>query len=384
VEAITLVVPAIASIALGGALLVPIRDGRHGRKATVGGRAPLLADFRGLREHHVESLDAADESPSLQTADEAVRDGMPLHAGPGESEADATVRAIDDAPQRLPSFVERFGAALGRLGAFTRDAFVAPKSPEDVETLSVRSFADELSTLLPIERHERDEARPPSINDGEVTAHAHVQTRDQPPVIEVASVRADPVAAREPASENVPQTSISSSGASRPERAVPLTRVPLRFVAKEISWPKSATPELAFASERERYAYLHSCGRDSSPERDALLARAFREETPMGRGIILAALRTAHLSPEATGILTEALDTGSDEERDAAIDALSEAGAREEVARGLTDRIEAIAAKAALAYVGTTARDDYRVALAPFVDDARIEAILGMLAGVVE
>jgi hypothetical protein len=100
--------------------------------------------------------------------------------------------------------------------------------------------------------------------------------------------------------------------------------------------------------------------------------------------LALAALRRSNASKEAIETFTEALGTGSDEERALAVDALSEAGAREQIARGLTDRIDAIAAKAALAYVGTTARDDYRLALSPLIDESRIETILALLAGVVE
>ncbi len=48
------------------------------------------------------------------------------------------------------------------------------------------------------------------------------------------------------------------------------------------------------------------------------------------------------------------------------------------------DRVEAIAARAVLAYVGAGDRETYRAALATHVDDARIVALLALLAGVIE
>jgi hypothetical protein len=158
----------------------------------------------------------------------------------------------------------------------------------------------------------------------------------------------------------------------------------LRRQTSGITWPASASPPLAFATDAERYAFLRAAATDCDRADDALLARAFREETAEGRALALVALRRADASREAIDAFTDALCTGSDDERALAVDALSEAGAREQVARGITDRIDAIAAQAALAYVGTSARDDYRAALSPLIDESRIETILALLAGVVE
>jgi hypothetical protein len=399
VEALTLVVPAIASIALGGALLVPIRDGRHGRKATLGGRAPMLPDFRGVLERHDGAALPAEDGesraepqaatlrvvaalsePPQMAQDEAHRSNVPML---NEEIAPDGQNANDDEGSNGRPFSSFLHAGVTRVRAFVREAFASAPEPADMHaSITERSFADELSRLLPLTETDRDVESP--LADDE---HVHFAPATSGEPWERSATTAMPGASAEEspqAPECKTPPSLGIAVPSRVDRAVPLTRLPLRFVASEIAWPYSVEPHLVFADDAERYAFLRSCASDAGHEHDALLARAFREETPIGRGLILKALRGAHPSPEAIGTFVEALGTGSDEERDTAVDALGEAGARSEVARALSDRIEAIAAKAALAYVGTTARDDYRIALSAFVDEARIDAILGMLAGIVE
>jgi len=86
-------------------------------------------------------------------------------------------------------------------------------------------------------------------------------------------------------------------------------------------------------------------------------------------------------APDPIAVITHVMRNGTDRERSLAVDGLAAAGCREALVPALNDRLDAVAAKAALAYVGTNRREDYRVALAPFVDEARVEALLALLAG---
>jgi hypothetical protein len=80
--------------------------------------------------------------------------------------------------------------------------------------------------------------------------------------------------------------------------------------------------------------------------------------------------------------LVDALRLGSDDERAFAVDSLVALGDRASLDIALSDRVDAIAARAALGFVGSDRRADYAAALAPHLDARRIEAILGLLAGV--
>jgi len=59
-------------------------------------------------------------------------------------------------------------------------------------------------------------------------------------------------------------------------------------------------------------------------------------------------------------------------------------GPRESLVTALSDGVDAIAARAALGYVGSRERADYHLALTPFVDSARIDGLLSLLAGYLE
>jgi hypothetical protein len=366
-EPLAFIVPAIASVALGGALLVPIRDGRDGRRATLGGRAPLFADFSDVVDTPIDDT----TQPSHASAPEFEPAANPLVAGEVadvQHEARELVRSIaesETAIVRSPLHKLRLGLKRFLARSPVPSIDLDGESPTADDPRIERSFADELSLLLPIATPpgERTEDGQPSLV---ADATATVPAAPAAPNIEAHI----PVDLRPPI--------------ARADRIVPLTRLPLRHQAKEIAWPATAAPPLSFANVDDRYAFLRACANDANAEHDALLAAAFREETPTGRALIMHALRRTPASPDAIDTFVDALATGSDEERAFAVDALSETGAREEVAHGLTDRIDAIAAKAALAYVGTTAREDYRSALAPFLEESRIETLLAMLAGIVE
>jgi hypothetical protein len=99
-----------------------------------------------------------------------------------------------------------------------------------------------------------------------------------------------------------------------------------------------------------------------------------------GRCAALRALRRIDAT-HSVDVFVQVLRTGSDSERSLAVDGLAAAGSRDALVPALNDPLDAIAAKAALAYVGSNSREDYRAALAPFVPVERIEALLALLGG---
>lgn len=426
IEPVSMIVPAIASLALGGALLVPIRDGRQGRKATISGRRPLSIAFSSESasagtippdgpivqtttnepraavrsdvesQHETKTVDATPprvrSGETIDDEHEAARDETSAAPEDGIEFAYENSGPVDDHEKddRARAFVRSLagetndrgksaggeGPALTGVADIVRGAFVRLRSnasayisafriphTEQVElddAVIERSFADELARLIAV----RD-AEPPAVTtsapEGALPEANDPEHETPVPIFATSSMQADPA-----------------------ERIVPLTRLPLRFAAREIGWPASMSPPLHFDTDAERYAFLHHWAHHDPAGGDVLLARVFHEETTTGRKVALAAFNRECASAAAVDTFVAALTTGSDEERSLAIDALAEVGAHEEIARALNDRIDAIAAKAALTYVGTTARNDYRAALAPFLDDTRIDTVLELLAGVVE
>ena len=356
-DAAALIVPTIASLALGGALLVPIRDSRKGRRATLSGRRPLTLDFDAL----------ANDSPSGRLAQAGIV-APPISAlvtvtqanvvnvePPRYPDADSRLRPKAlEALATLKTFVENLCAKV----VARRELASTPADADAFQDIVVeRSFAEALTALLPIAPNSNECLDPMAAPPMTLADEKTVERSSEPQV---------------------------TTSLSHIERVVPLTRLPLRYTSGAISWPASASAPMTFPDDTARYAFLRSAARLRCVENDSLLARAFREETPIGRTLALVALSRTTGSREAIETFVTALATGTDEERAIAVDALADAGAREDLARALSDRVEAIAARAALAYVGSTAREAYRTALAPIVDDARIESILSILAGVVE
>jgi hypothetical protein len=204
------------------------------------------------------------------------------------------------------------------------------------------------------------------------------------------------VAAASPTDEPEPQTAIDPArceaeacGAPsesicvrtprvRAERSVPLTRLPLRTAARGVDWPSRIGSEPVahgIASRRRLLAELAAAG---APE--TVFIAAYREEDAAGRVLALRGLQQCR-SDDARSICEEALRDGTDDERALALEALAAAGARDSLAAALADPVDAIAARAALAFVGTRERADYRLALGPYVDPARIDVLLTLLAG---
>jgi hypothetical protein len=85
--------------------------------------------------------------------------------------------------------------------------------------------------------------------------------------------------------------------------------------------------------------------------------------------------------PGRLDLLRELLRTGDDTERAAAIDEFAVHGLRNDLILALGDRLEPLAAKAALAITGSTRRGDVIDAIKPHVSEGRLAAILSLLVG---
>ena len=128
---------------------------------------------------------------------------------------------------------------------------------------------------------------------------------------------------------------------------------------------------------------LEALERSPDATAQAALIQAYREEDARGRVLALRALMRGRYT-QAHGVFVDALRSGADEERALAVDALIGVGDRAGVRAAFSDRVDAIAARAALAYLGTVPAEDYRAALEPYMDKPRIEVMLELLAGIIE
>ena len=307
---------------------MPLRDDRRGNRATLAGcDAPLVPDFRAL-------------APK-QTAREARPDPAAAVAA-FYAEWSARVRALALAIWNFFEVPER--------GVSQPQA--APTSDDHI--LVARSFAEELASLLPVAERAADSPQ------AEIPA----------PQTEAEEAGLDPIVV---------------AFAPRPafERVVPLTRTPLRPHSVSITWPRLTNAASELESPLERHAFLRDVPRAVDASLATALQTAYREEEGEGRLLALRALRRGNVVA-ARDTFVDALAVGTDDERSVAVDALLAFGEREAVTSAFSDRIDAIAAQAALGYVATNSRGDYFAALEPFVDRPRIETILGLLAGVVE
>jgi hypothetical protein len=133
----------------------------------------------------------------------------------------------------------------------------------------------------------------------------------------------------------------------------------------------------------ERRAILADLQRTSDPSHERALACAYREEDAIGRAMALRGL--ARVSTQGSqAILSDALSLGSDDERALAVDLLSRSDDRDSLIPALQDRLDAIAARAALAYVRSNRRSDFESVLSSHVDQRRLETILALLGGILE
>ncbi len=483
-----LVLPTLATVALGTALLVPLRDGRRGKRATLTGLAPLRPDFRIVdRERaddaasNVGASETAGETHQARSDDDIENDtgsvaqhsashapgAAPLDTEPARREAQTqTVRPNDprdlgaettltssvgarqqvgmpprrwtglahffarktnvtaaDASQSQAAIAESpLGRSIDLLRQVARcfsvgasavaataditepqgssDAthIVPAPSPVTVE----RSFADELHRLLraaPVGENARAaQATPeieadPAVPDGVLPHFSHGT-----PAFLTSPPATAPAAAPFAPSGSIEVSDVELLPHRVPalrlpfEPVVPLTRLPLRPQSETITWPTRLYDALNFANDAAIAATDHAARRalllrlahSATVDAAATLHVAYREEDGQGRALALRALMRLEADEHACAIYADALRSGTDDERSLAIDALARAGEREALVEALDDRIDAIAAKAALAYVGSNDQRVFRAVLAPLVGQARLAAILSLLAGFVE
>ncbi len=436
----------MATAALGTALLVPLRDERRGRRAThVKGTVPLRPDFRGLTSaqppqpadndslaeiHADEGRLAADMQDAAHVVT-AFTNGRTNVASPNPSRAGSETLRV-----ARTLFNTRMFQAWGLDIANAVRASLRRRPVEDcVTTVTERPFADELAALLKAERHSQtgrsvdlgqprqmgaaqDDVviEPASTLAADITPSAPLphaerptshteQSANQNAVEKYASWVSEPHLApddRTPppdadrtaegttAAQSMPDPAVAeecgdaltlvvSAKPSSLERVIPLTRLPLRAVATDISWAS----QFGTGARDERHALLARIRRGEQDAPYDTLVSAYQQEDAEGRNLALSAL-ARRFPYDGIALFVDALATGNDGERAIAVDALVAAGQRQALTTALDDRVEAIAARAALAFVGTTVRADYVAALGTLVDEARLGAILGLLAGLVE
>ena len=381
-----LVLPTLATIALGAALLVPLRDDRRGKRATLGGVQPMRTEFHALdadRKQRDNVMSVTEPPPQTESDPEITSTKKSESTQLVKPAADTTYVSlaaashIDEveppeihAPREKRPFSDRLKsfAMLLRFAQHSEPADVASESLAPLE--HTRSFASQLDMLLAPNRSTGNQVEPIELPSPEPTSSAET-IESEPPSHDVSVVPAQ----RSPMG-----------------RVVPLTRLPLRPQRSSITWTRSLAGIAAFSHEAElagsdrhlRHALLFSLSDSANEDVAAALHVAFREEDAEGRCLVLRAIM--HLSPsaEARAMYVDTLNSGTDDERSIAIDALVRIGERGAILPALNDRLDALAAKAALAYVDSSDRAAYLKALAPHVDRTRIEAILALLAGFVE
>lgn len=409
-----LVLPTLATIALGAALLVPLRDDRRGKRATFGGVKPMRTEFAAIDTDRT-PFDAvtAEANSALENRSTSSPTISPsTFADESVSHPEASVRA-STADERSHIENEIFTPnpviSLDAIAVPMHDFFMkqplkdrlkslvallgfSPKSARETDASRTlpciehtRSFVSELDTLLNLSRLESELVTPIEA----VGTQAPHRMPIQPAIVSLELPSTFEAIESEPTSHDV---SIVPAQRAPMGRVVPLTRLPLRPHHTSITWTQSIAGIAAFARDAElagrdrhlRHALLFSLTESACEDAVAALHVAFREEDAEGRCLVLRAMMRLSPSAGARAIYIDALRSGTDDERSIAIDGLVRIGERTAVVPAFNDRLDAIAAKAALSYVDSSDRMAYIEALEPHVDRARIDAILALLAGFVE
>lgn len=366
------ILPAIATIALGSALLLPLRDDRRGKRATVSGRLPLRVDF-------------PTRDPAAATDSTTCRSGFASDEPIAES-------AINDEskPDASPrNFVRALRTFLGISQATPASASaVVPASdaPSDnaPPELGERSFAHELDAKL--RAHERTlDAVPisePSAEPKERAApEADIASDEQQPAVFFESRQIGALSQ---------STSDIVTSHPHPQRIVPLTRRPLRWRATSITWPRALDDALiengieasdVLEDRSARCRVLTDLVERPDPRARAALLLAVSEEDATERTLALRALAELDVDHISHELFVETIRTGNDEERALALEVVARHGDRDALIRAFDDRVDAVAAKAALLYAATCDRRLFEAHIAPHVEGARLNAILAMLAG---
>lgn len=309
------ILPAIAMLALGASLLVPLRDNSYGRRAT-----PFWSGKAFRAEFAVGEHPPADAPHGSRVT---LREWL------------LTVWRRLRSKERTPSD--------------DRDSCVI-KEPGLVDApLAEKTIDPEFSVCVETELQGRDVSDAPS----ESTACA---TPDETICVQIPHARS--------------------------ERIVPLTRLPLRRSTGSVAWPLLIPGPNDGLGRDARHRLLFDLTSSAGDASVAILIAAYGEEDAEGRVLVLRGLK-GRRSDEVRSVLEHALRAGTDDERAIAVDTLVANGACDALTVALTDRVDAIAARAALGFVASRARDDYRVALARFIDSERIDLLLSLLAGYV-
>ncbi len=405
-----LALPTLATVALGTALLMPLRDDRRGKRATLAGAAPLRTEFSVIDGDRAIAHDApeVDHVPDGPASTDDERDEAARNAA-----LDVLARP---SPPALPSPDRLDGRAYVTSLATTIARVLGIGSPARITASRACEATAEVVDVASQEHPTRDEdSAPAATTFASVLQRAVLRTQasatgeatHREPASRIATIVAQSETETEtvdvPASIVALQAPLVDRTASddpaplvvrahRPtvERVVPLTRLPLRPQTATVSWPTLLAPSVtvdagALVRDRStRHAALVELSRSADDDATHALRVAYREEDCEGRSLALRALGRTTIDDSTREIVLDALRAGSDDERSLAVDIVARTGDRDALRCALTDRLDAIAARAALAYVDSLDRDDYVAKLAPHVEPARLDAILGLLAGVVE
>ena len=360
---------------------MPLRDDRRGRRASVDGDTPLLPRFEPTASpkeptpstpSDLLSLVAAVLRPRLAAAKQKL-----LERESGSGDIVSPVPQPEHGPEAAGDgdTVEPQEASNGAGGWWYTEE---------------RSFAAELDALVHEQAFEGDVTGRVELDDAFIAAAQGEQDGTAAPSETLGSTTGTAVGG----AELVPSTTASGPGeelqvveplvihrrAATAERIVPLTRLPLRPQSMAIVWPRLAGREHELGVE-ERHALLRDMAtRPPAIHLQAALEQAYREEGTEGRILVLRGLIRGRYDARDTFI--DALRTGTDDERWLAVDALLALGLRDPLVTAFSDRVEAIAAKAALGCAGSNRREDCHAVLAAHVDNVRCDALLSLLAGV--
>ncbi len=249
------------------------------------------------------------------------------------------------------------------------------------------------SAMLAPPRAERDgrrigqlPRRPPGVDEPESSTFAQLVADLETPIGEATDRRdATPASTIEEVAASNHENSVAETPIeSESERVVPLTRRRLRRQATAIDWPGLLDASKSACGPEEREHLLRSIDSlAAGAQRERILLDAVGQEDGVLR---LLALRELARDPSpATGnAFAEILVSGVDDERSLAIDVLCALGRRAELAAAFADRVDAIAAKAVLAYVGTRRRSDFAEIFETRLERSQRDAILTLLAGALD
>jgi hypothetical protein len=331
-SALGLVMPIIAAGSLTVALLMPLRDARRGERATLHGRTPIHPSF--------------DTNERVDPRE------------PNVSPINRLYRAIDVLSQTFVTV----------LGLRPRPA-LSQNSDDPFESQLANLLGEPTATEKcspPIEdEDERVSSHDASVSDEKIEFEAH--EADELPSFHTSQ----------------PAQSMKEGTHLARHLPPPLTRLRLRPDAGAIAWTMHLPMPQLGTTETERRIVLIDLEKTAEAVHERALASAYREEDASGRMLALRAL--ARISTQgAHAILADALSLGSDDERALAVDLLSTSEHRESLVSALHDRVDAIAARAALAYVRSNRRSDYEKLVSFGIDERRLETILALLGGILE